>query len=78
MYLSQKQDGQIKDETTKEAKPSTENAMKYFTNTSNWAKQKDIKLFYFSSCDGLWKVRVESELGARSGIWDKDEKLKYS
>ncbi len=34
-------------------------------------------MFHFSSFDESWKVRVEGELGARWGIWDKDEKLKY-
>jgi GPH family glycoside/pentoside/hexuronide:cation symporter len=35
-------------------------------------------MFHFSSFDESWKVSVEGELGARWGIWDKDEKLKYN
>ncbi|MFT4535647.1 MAG: GPH family glycoside/pentoside/hexuronide:cation symporter [Saprospiraceae bacterium] len=65
-------------ETTKEAKPSAENAMKYFINTSNWAKEENINLFYFSSFDESWKVHQEGNVGERWGIWDKNEKLKYN
>ncbi len=63
---------------TKNAKPTPENAMKYFINTSNWAKEEDIKLFYFSSFDESWKVHHEGDVGERWGIWDKNENLKYS
>ena len=52
--------------------------MKYFIQTQEWTKNEDIEMFYFSSFDETWKVRVEGELGARWGIWDKNESLKYS
>lgn len=61
-----------------DAHPSKLNAMKYFIQTQDWASKENIELFHFSSFDESWKVRVEGELGARWGIWDKDEKLKYS
>ena len=67
-----------KGETTKGAKPTPENAMKYFINASNWANEEDIKLFYFSSFDESWKVHHEGDVGQRWGIWDKNEKLKYN
>ena len=59
------------------AVPSSENAMKYFINTQQWSKNENVEIFYFSSFDESWKVRHEGDLGARWGIWDKNEKLKF-
>lgn len=59
------------------AVPSKVNAMKYFVNVTNWAKDKEVETFYFSSFDESWKVRQEGEVGARWGLWDKNENLKY-
>lgn len=59
------------------AKPSAVNAMKYFINVTNWAEQEQIPLFYFSSFDESWKVHHEGDVGARWGIWDKNETLKF-
>ncbi len=59
------------------AEPSMLNAMKYFISVQEWAKSKNIELFYFSSFDESWKAKEEGAVGARWGIWDKDEKLKY-
>ncbi|MFT5889975.1 MAG: GPH family glycoside/pentoside/hexuronide:cation symporter [Dokdonia sp.] len=64
-------------DNTDSAIPSSDNAMKYFINTSNWAKQDDIPLFYFSSFDESWKVHHEGDVGARWGLWGSNEKLKY-
>jgi GPH family glycoside/pentoside/hexuronide:cation symporter len=61
-----------------EAHPSRINAMKYFIQTQEWAKKEGVEIFHFSSFDESWKVRIEGELGGRWGIWDKDEKYKYS
>ncbi len=60
-----------------DAHPSTVNAMKYFIQTQDWAKNENVELFHFSSFDESWKADVEGELGARWGIWDKDEEPKY-
>ncbi len=60
------------------ARPSPENAMKFFINVNNWRQNNDIPLFYFSSFDESWKVHHEGDVGQRWGIWDKNEKLKYS
>ncbi len=57
---------------------SEENAMKYFINTQVWATKANIEVFYFSSFDESWKTGDEGDVGAYWGIWDKDEKLKYS
>ena len=65
-------------QTVDNAHPNQLNAMKYFIQTQEWTKEEDIEIFYFSSFDETWKVRVEGELGARWGIWDKEEKLKYN
>lgn len=64
-------------EQNQDAIPSKENAMKYFINVMNWSKDKGVDTFYFSSFDESWKVRHEGEVGARWGLWDKNEKLKY-
>jgi len=62
----------------KEAEPSPENAMKYFVNVNNWVRVEGVKMFYFSSFDESWKEHYEGNVGQRWGIWDKNEKLKYS
>lgn len=59
------------------AVPSPENTMKYFLNTQKWSRDENIEIFYFSSFDESWKIRHEGDLGARWGIWDKNEKLKF-
>ncbi len=59
------------------AVPSAENAMRYFVDVQQWARQEGIKLFYFSSFDEPWKLRQEGELGTQWGLWDKDERPKY-
>ena len=66
-----------KGESTKAAQPSEINAMKYFINTTNWAQQNEVPLFYFSSFDESWKVHHEGDVGARWGLWDTNEKLKF-
>lgn len=60
-----------------QAEPSVINAQKYFLQTQEWSQKEGVELFYFSSFDETWKMREEGELGARWGIWDKDENLKY-
>ena len=57
--------------------PSQQNAMEYFINANSWAASEKAPLFYFSSFDESWKVHQEGDVGARWGIWDKNEKLKY-
>ena len=64
-------------ETVEAAKPSNANAMKYFIAVQEWAKNKNIDVFYFSSFDESWKVNQEGAVGAAWGIWDKNEKLKF-
>ena len=65
-------------ESFKESHPSEENAMKYFINSQLWSKEANIDMFYFSSFDESWKVGPEGAVGAHWGIWDKNEKLKYT
>lgn len=64
-------------DNTGKAAPSSENAMKYFINVQNWQKESQVGLFYFSAFDESWKVRQEGDVGARWGIWSKNEALKY-
>ncbi|MBP6431636.1 MAG: MFS transporter [Ferruginibacter sp.] len=63
-------------EKVEEAEPSSMNAMKYFIAAHDWAKQKRVDLFYFSSFDESWKIKDEGNVGAGWGIWDKNEQLK--
>ncbi len=63
--------------TNQDAVPSKENAMKYFVNVVHWSQDKGVETFYFSSFDESWKIRQEGDVGARWGIWDKNENLKY-
>jgi len=60
-----------------QAEPTVPNSRKYFLQTQDWAQKEDVEVFYFSSFDETWKVKDEGTVGARWGIWDKDEKLKY-
>ncbi|WP_428236713.1 glycosyl hydrolase family 17 protein [Gracilimonas sp.] len=60
-----------------EAKPSEENAKKYFINACLWTQDEEIEVYYFSSFDESWKVGSEGDVGAYWGIWDKNGKLKY-
>ena len=59
------------------ATPTESNAAQYFVNVNTWAQQAQVPLFYFSSFDESWKVHHEGDVGARWGIWDKNEKIKY-
>lgn len=65
-------------ENVEAAEPSKLNAMKYFIAVQEWAKNKNIELFYFSSFDESWKTKQEGKVGAGWGIWDKNEKLKIN
>ncbi|WP_445735990.1 MFS transporter [Mariniflexile sp.] len=67
-----------KGEHVEAAEPSNLNTMKYFINVQEWAKDKNIDMFYFSSFDESWKVKQEGEVGTGWGIWDKNEKLKFT
>jgi glucan 1,3-beta-glucosidase len=59
------------------AEPSAENAMKYFINTQQWAREEAIEIFYFSSFDESWKVGTEGDVGAYWGLWDMHQNLKF-
>ncbi|MEW4922333.1 MFS transporter [Algibacter sp. 2305UL17-15] len=65
-------------DSTKNAAPSKENAMKYFIKANAWAQENNIDMFYFSSFDESWKVHHEGDVGQRWGLWDKNEQPKYS
>lgn len=60
-----------------DARPSEENAMKFFINIHEWSKQHQCELFYFSSFDESWKMAQEGEIGTSWGLWNKDEQLKF-
>jgi exo-beta-1,3-glucanase (GH17 family) len=59
------------------AVPSEANAIRYFLNICEWAKEEGIEIFYFSSFDETWKISNEGDVGAFWGLWDKDGRLKY-
>lgn len=60
------------------AQPSFNNALRYFINTQIWSKEEDIDILYFSSFDESWKTDSEGDVGAYWGLWDKNEKLKFT
>lgn len=60
------------------AEPSYENAMRYFVETQEWAKNDNINIIYFSSFDEIWKINHEGEYGAYWGLWDKDGNYKFN
>lgn len=60
-----------------DAMPGVDNALNYFINTSLWAEEDGVDVFYFSSFDESWKVGDEGDVGAYWGLWDKDGNLKY-
>ena len=46
-----------------------------------WAAEDDVEMFYFASFDEEWKVSGEAgegDVGAHWGLWDENEKFKYS
>jgi len=59
------------------AKPSYENAIRYYINSQKWSEEENIEMFYFSSFDESWKIDAEGDVGAFWGLWDKTENLKY-
>ena len=60
------------------AVPSGDNAMKYFIEVQQWGRREGVKLFYFSSFDEPWKRGQEGDVGSHWGLWDKDERRKYT
>ena len=53
------------------AEPSRLNGMKYFIAVQEWAKSKNIELFYFSSFDESWKTKQEGKVVAMGRRWGK-------
>lgn len=64
-------------ETIGDAVPSKINAMRYFIDAQEWARNSGVALFHFSSFDESWKVVQEGKLGTAWGLWDKNENFKY-
>lgn len=57
--------------------PSDTNALRYFVNVQQWAKEDKVDMFYFSSFDETWKRSDEGDVGAYWGLWDAQGRLKY-
>jgi len=57
--------------------PSPEGAMQYFVDTSRWARDAGIELFYFSAFDEAWKAGAEGDVGAYWGLWEADGRPKF-
>jgi glycoside/pentoside/hexuronide:cation symporter, GPH family len=60
------------------AVPSKINAMSYFIASQEWSKRNNVAMFHFSAFDEPWKVVQEGKVGTSWGLWDKNEKFKYS
>ena len=67
-----------KGEANGAALPSSSNAIKYFIEVNRWRQKHNVDVFYFSSFDEPWKIHHEGNVGQSWGIWDKNDKLKYS
>jgi len=52
--------------------PSLPNANTYFLGFVSWARQNNVKYFYFSSFDEQWKIAHEGDVGPNWGIWYKN------
>jgi exo-beta-1,3-glucanase (GH17 family) len=64
-------------QTVAAARPSAENAMRYFIDVQQWGRREGVRLFHFSSFDEPWKLGQEGEVGAQWGLWDQDEQPKH-
>ncbi len=63
------------------AESSSQGAYLYFLKAMEWAAEDDVEMFYFASFDEEWKVSGEAgegDVGAQWGLWDENEKFKYS
>jgi glucan 1,3-beta-glucosidase len=63
------------------AESSLQGAYLYFLKAMEWASEENIEMFYFASFDEEWKVSGEAgegDVGAHWGLWDENEKFKYS
>ena len=63
------------------AESSLQGAYLYFLKAMEWAAEDDVEMFYFASFDEEWKVSDEAgegDVGAHWGLWDENEKFKYS
>ncbi|MHB9080399.1 MAG: dockerin type I domain-containing protein [Pirellulaceae bacterium] len=52
-----------------DAVPSPENAAFYFLNFVSWARDNNVKYFYFEAYDEPWKIKNEGSRGAHWGIF---------
>ncbi len=59
------------------ARPSPEDAMRYFVDVVRWCRESQVELFYFAAFDEAWKVGAEGDVGAYWGLWDAQGRLKY-
>ncbi|MDB3900840.1 glycosyl hydrolase family 17 protein, partial [Luminiphilus sp.] len=63
------------------AESSLQGAYLYFLRAMEWAAEENIEMFYFASFDEGWKVSGEAgegDVGAHWGLWDEEERFKYS
>lgn len=66
-----------KGEQMEQAVPSSINLMRYYSEVQLWAKNCNVKLFYFSSFDESWKIHEEGWAGTSWGLWDVNENFKF-
>lgn len=60
------------------AVPSPEHAMRYFVDVQQWSRTEGARVVWFSSFDEPWKLEQEGEVGTQWGLWDADERPKYT
>ena len=62
--------------TNVDAEPSLANLARYFSESSAWAEDSNVPMFYFSAIDENWKPGPEIE--KHWGIWDSNGVLKHT
>lgn len=65
-------------EAIDDALPSEDNYIRYFLESQSWATHLKVDCFHFSSHDESWKIHAEGWAGTSWGIWDVNDKLKFT
>ena len=65
-------------QTVSAAVLSPANAMRCLIDTQNCTRRDGVEMMYFSSFDEPWKLGQEGAVGSQWGLWDKDERRKYT
>jgi len=65
-------------DTIIQAVANPENARRYFTEVTEWARTNNIKVYWFEAFDESWKAAYEGPQGSAWGIFDKNGIMKQT